>query len=169
MESVGVGDRAYMQPERIAAVIEAGADIVVRSGWRNARWLRADGAPVGLLTEFENAGASGQIGKPIWIGRESGPALALRLVAVKKPPQAAEAARRAARQVAKKKGHTIPEGTLTAADWVKPKPHTRGRPALRLTTSQPRSLLSIARLKSAKSRTFLITCKWVRIAQTCLG
>ena len=115
---IRLADRAYMQPDRIAAVIEAGADIVVRSGWRNARWLDANGAPVSLLTEFENAAASGQIDKPIWIGRKSGPALALRLVAVKKPPQAAEAARRAAREAASKKGHTISEGTLTAADWV---------------------------------------------------
>jgi len=115
---IRLADRAYMQPDRIAAVIEAGADIVVRSGWRNARWLDANCAPVSLLTEFENAAASGQIDKPIWIGRKSGPALALRLVAVKKPPQAAEAARRAAREAASKKGHTISEGTLTAADWV---------------------------------------------------
>src|SRR5208282_4508109 len=88
------------------------------SGWRNARWLDADGSPVDILAEFEKGIASGFIDRPIWIGRKSGPALALRLVAVKKPPQAAEAARRAARQAAKKAGHTISEGTLTAADWV---------------------------------------------------
>lgn len=115
---IRLADRVYMQPDQMAALLEAGADIVVRSGWRNARWLDADGAPVNLLTEFENAAAPGQIDKPIWIGRKSGPALALRLVAVKKPPQAAEAARRTARQAAKKGGHTISDGTLTAADWV---------------------------------------------------
>jgi Transposase DDE domain len=115
---IRLGDRAYMQPDRIAAILEAGADIVVRSGWRNARWLDADGAPVSLLTEFENAAASGLIDRPIWIGRKSGPALAMRLVAVKKPPQAAEAARRAARQAAREGGHTISDGTLTAADWL---------------------------------------------------
>jgi transposase len=42
----------------------------------------------------------------------------MRLVAVKKPPQAAEAARRKARQTAQKGGHTISKATLTAADWV---------------------------------------------------
>ncbi len=36
-------------------------------------------------------------------------------------------------------------------------------------TSQPRSLLSMARLKSARPRTFRITCRCVQIAQTCLG
>jgi len=41
----------------LAALLEAGADIVVRSGWRNARWLDADSAPVDLLAEFEKAAA----------------------------------------------------------------------------------------------------------------
>jgi hypothetical protein len=115
---IRVADRVYMQPDRIAVLLEAGADVVVRSGWRNARWLDAHGAPVNLLTEFENADACGQIDRPVWIGRKSGPALALRLVAVKKPPQAAEAARRAARRSSRKAGHTISEGTLIAADWL---------------------------------------------------
>ena len=115
---IRLGDRVYMQPDRIAALLEAGADIVVRSGWRNARWLDADGAPVDLIAEFEKAAASGRIDSPIWIGRKSAPALALRLVAIKKPPHAAEAARRAAQRSAKKAGNAISEGTLTAADWV---------------------------------------------------
>jgi hypothetical protein len=115
---IRIGDRVYMQPDRMAALLEAGADIVVRSGWRNARWLDVNGAPVNLLAEFEKAATSGRIDSPIWIGRKSGQALALRLVAIKKPPQAAEAARRAAKRSAKKAGNAISEGTLTAADWV---------------------------------------------------
>lgn len=107
-----------MQPGRIAVLLEAGADIVVRSGWKNARWLDADGNPSGILAEFEKERASGLIGRPVWIGRKSGPALALRLVAVKKPPQAAEAARRAARRASMKAQEAIRHGTLAAADWV---------------------------------------------------
>jgi hypothetical protein len=67
-----LGDRVYMQPDWIAALLEAGADIVVRSGWRNARWLDADGAPVNLLTEFENAKDCGPAGKPIWTRNKAG-------------------------------------------------------------------------------------------------
>ena len=44
-----------------------------------------------------------------------------------------------------------------------------GFTAERLTTSQPRSLLSIARLKSARSRVRRARCNWVRIAHTCRG
>ncbi len=115
---IRLGDRVDMQPDRIAALLEAGADIVVRSGWRNARWLDADGAPVDLLAAFEKAAASGRIDCPIWIGRKSGPALALRLVALKKSPEAAEAARLTAQRAAKKAGNAISAGTLIAADWV---------------------------------------------------
>jgi hypothetical protein len=64
---------------------------VARAGWKNARWLGPDGAPIDLLgTE------RGLIDQAIWIARKSGVPLALRLVAVKKSPQAAEAARRMA-------------------------------------------------------------------------
>jgi hypothetical protein len=115
---IRVADRVYMQPDRIAALLEGGGDIVVRAGWRNARWLDAQGASVNLVTEFKNAGASGRIDRPIWVGRKHAPALPLRLVAVKKPPRAAEAARRAARRSSKKAGNTISQGTLAAADWL---------------------------------------------------
>ena len=102
---IRIADRAYLQPDRIAGVLEQGADIVVRAGWRNARWLDADGEPVDLLAEFRKASDCGLIDRPIFIGRKSGKPLALRLVAVKKSGQAAEAARRAARRQARKGGH----------------------------------------------------------------
>jgi IS4 transposase len=44
--------------------------------------------------------------------------LALRLVAVKKAPQACAEARRKARRQAQKGGHQIARATLIAADWV---------------------------------------------------
>src|SRR5215218_1932222 len=34
---IRLGDRAYLQPDRMAAVIEAGADVVIRAGWKGAR------------------------------------------------------------------------------------------------------------------------------------
>jgi len=40
---IRVGDRAYLQPDRIAKVLNRGADIVVRAGWNNARWLDGKG------------------------------------------------------------------------------------------------------------------------------
>ena len=111
-------DRAYLQPDRVAPVLDAGADIIVRAGWKNARWLDAAGEPVDLLAEFRAGAASGLIDRPIWIGRQSGAPLGLRLVAAKKTPQAAETAKRKARQASRKGGHQISKGTLVAAEWV---------------------------------------------------
>ena len=46
---IRVCDRAYLQPDRIAKVLGAGADIVVRAGWNNARWLDSKGDPLDLI------------------------------------------------------------------------------------------------------------------------
>jgi IS4 transposase len=91
---------------------------VVRAGWRNARWLDIDGEPVDLLACFRQASDCGLIDRPIFIGRKNGKPLALRLVAVQKSAEAAEAARRAARRQARKGRHRISKGTLDAAKWV---------------------------------------------------
>ena len=45
-------------------------------------------------------------------------ALGLRLVAVRKPPEGREIARRKARREAQRGGHTLAKATLIAADWV---------------------------------------------------
>lgn len=115
---IRIGDRAYLQPQRMAVVLDAGADILIRAGWKSARWQDAVGNPIDLIAEFRKAAARGLIDRPIWIGRKGGAPLALRLVAVKKPAQAAAAARRKARREAQREGYQISKRTLAAADWV---------------------------------------------------
>jgi DDE family transposase len=115
---IRLADRAYLQPDRIAAVLDGGGDVVVRAGWKSARWLDESGALLDLVDVLRAGKACGLIDQPIWLARRSAPALNLRLVAVKKPPQAAEIARRKARQAARKGGHGISKRTLEAADWV---------------------------------------------------
>jgi hypothetical protein len=115
---IRIGDRAYLQPDRMGDVLEAGADLVVRAGWRNARWLGRAGEPLDLLAVLRKGREPGLIDQPIWIGRQSGAPLALRLVAVRKSPQATAIARRKARQEAARGRHTISQGTLAAAEWV---------------------------------------------------
>jgi len=114
---IRIGDRAYLQPDRMAIVLDAGADLIVRAGWK-ARWLDADGDPVDIIAELGKAAAFGLIDRPIWIARKQGAPIALRLVAVKKPAQAATTARRKARREAQREGHQISKRTLAAADWV---------------------------------------------------
>jgi hypothetical protein len=115
---IRIGDRAYIQPDRIAAVMEKWADLLIRTGWKGAHWLDAKGQPVDLMALLRKAAVRGVVDCPIWIRRKSGPALALRLVAFKKPAQAGAAARRKARRQARKEGYQVSRATLDAADWV---------------------------------------------------
>lgn len=115
---IRLADRAYLQPERMARLIEAGADFVIRAGWKSARWLDGRGRALDLIAELRKAAKRGLIDCPIWIKPKRGAALALRLVAIKKPQQAAAEARRKARRTAQKGGHQLSKQTLEAADWV---------------------------------------------------
>lgn len=115
---IRIGDRAYLQPDRIGEILLGGADIVARAGWKNARWLGGDHQPIDLLAILRKGAERGLIDQPIHIARKSGAPLALRLVAIKKSLQAAEAARRKARREAAKGRHEISQGTLVAAEWV---------------------------------------------------
>jgi hypothetical protein len=115
---IRIADRAYLQPERIAAVLAAGGDVLVRAGWKGARWLDAEGNLFDLIAALRQNAERGWIDQPIWLRRQPGPGLGLRLVAVKKSAPAAEAARRKARRQAQQGGHQISQETLAAADWV---------------------------------------------------
>jgi hypothetical protein len=115
---IRIGDRADLQPERIAAVLADGGDVVVRAGWKSGRWCDAAGKPVDLIAELADARTEGLIDRPIAVARKSNAPLPLRLIAIRKPKRAAEAARRKARRNAQREGHQISKKTLTAADWV---------------------------------------------------
>jgi hypothetical protein len=115
---IRIADRAFLQPDRMGPILDAGADLVVRAGWRNAKWLGAQGQPMDLRDLFQKGQAGGLIDTPIWLGRKKGKPLAMRLVAVRKPEAAAEAARRKVKAEARRRKHQLCEGTLAAADWV---------------------------------------------------
>src|SRR5580704_13713573 len=52
---IRLGDRAYLQPDRMAVLLEGGADFVIRAGWKSARWLDAEGCPLDLIAELRAA------------------------------------------------------------------------------------------------------------------
>src|SRR6202035_2589648 len=92
--------------------------VVIRAGWKSARWIDAEGDALDLVAELRKAAACGLIDRPIWIKCNHGEPLALRLVAVKKPERAAADARRKAHRDAQRGGHQLSKQTLDAADWV---------------------------------------------------
>src|ERR1700710_143742 len=114
---IRIADRAYLQPDRMGKVIDAGADVVIRAGWKSARWVDEGGNAIDVVAELRDATVD-LVDRPIWIKRKGGSFLAVRLVAVRKPQQAAVEARRKARREAQRGGHTVSKQTLDAADWV---------------------------------------------------
>jgi hypothetical protein len=113
---IRLADRVHLRPDRIASVLDDGGDIVVRAGWKSARWQQQNGKAFDLLDALRNA-VDGQIDQPIWIARKHGPALALRLIAIRKSDAAAAESRRKARRQAQKDGSQISPQTLAVADW----------------------------------------------------
>ena len=113
---IRIGDRIYLQPDRITAVLDAGGDVVVRAGWRNARRLDQQDEPLNLLAILSRAGE--RLDRAVKIGRKSGPPLALRLIAVRKPDAVAETARRHVRQQGRKSVYTPSRETLQAASCL---------------------------------------------------
>ena len=115
---IRIADAAHVQPDRMAHVLDQGGDFLVRAGWRSARWLDRRGDEIDIIAVLRQAREGGLIDQPIWIGRKGGAPLAVRLVAVKKPPQAAAEARRKARRNAQREGYQLSKNALLAADWV---------------------------------------------------
>ena len=113
-----IADRGFMHPDPLAQVLAQGADVLVRSGWKGARWLGKDGKTFDILAALATAASAGVLDCPVWIGRKKAAPLALRLVAFRMPPAAAEAARARARRAAQREGYALSAATLAAAEWV---------------------------------------------------
>ena len=114
---IRIADRGFINVGCMARVLDAGADIVVRAGWRSVRWLDAEGETIDLIGLFETS-KSGRIDQDIWIGQGTHKPLRLRLIAIRKPPAQAIAAQAKARRDASDRGRAILPGTLAAAAWL---------------------------------------------------
>jgi hypothetical protein len=115
---IRVCDRAYLQPDRIAKVLDAGADIVVRAGWNGARWLDSEGNRLDLIALLNKARGKGLIDRPIWIKGSAKEPMALRLVAIRKPKQARDLSIEKLKRFARDKCRNLMPETLVAAEWV---------------------------------------------------
>jgi hypothetical protein len=113
-----IADRGFMHPDPLAHVLEQGADVIVRTPWKGARWYGKNGKPFDLPAALAAAETADVIDRPIWVLPKKAAPLPLRLVALRKPKEAAAASRAKARGAAKWKGRAISAGTLIAAEWV---------------------------------------------------
>lgn len=117
---IAVGDRGYAHRQGIAAATATGARVIVRLNWQTVPLQRREGTPFDLLGHLRSL-APGEIGD--WEvqtapAKDGTPAVAGRLIGVRKSPQAAEASRRKLLAAARKKGKTPDARTLEAADYV---------------------------------------------------
>ena len=122
---IRIGDRAYLQPDRIAKVLAAGGDVVIRAPCGGARWLDADGELVDLPTLLALTERSvDTIDRPIWMGLSGTagarpePRVAVRLVALRKPPEATKKSLEKVFAEAKRRGSELQPGTIIAAEWL---------------------------------------------------
>src|SRR6266545_3006330 len=112
---VQVADRGHARRADLGAVLAQGGAVVVRIGWQNLPLEEADGRPLDLLGWLRGRAGPGE--RP---ARATTPAgvVALRLVALPLPAEAAAAARRRLRRAASKKSRTPDQRSLEAAGYV---------------------------------------------------
>lgn len=115
---IRIADRAYLQPDRIANVLVAGGDVLIRAPWSGARWLDANGQSLDLIAVLMKAKAKGVVDQPIWIKASSKTPIALRVVAIRKPAAAIAATLEKLEAEAGKKGRRLQIETRVAAGWV---------------------------------------------------
>ena len=115
---IRIGDRAYLQPERIATVMAAGGDVIVRAPWNGARWVDAKGVGVDLVALLATAKKTVTIiDRPIWMATAGG-RVAVRLVALRKPHEAVGKSLKKVIAEATRRGTTPQPGTIFAAEWL---------------------------------------------------
>jgi DDE family transposase len=115
-----IGDRAYARRPGMAAVVAAGGDLLVRLNGQDLPLQEAAGQPFDLRHALRSL-VGAQVGDwkiRVAPGEDGTAALEGRLLALRKSPQAAEAARRKIRREARKKGREPGEWTLELAGYV---------------------------------------------------
>ena len=114
-DDVVLADRNYAKPAALAWIVAREAPVIVRFGWHALRFHTLNGEPWSLLNAVR--GLRDATPGAWWVqipGTKDRPALTVRIVAMRKSPQAAEKARRTARD----HGYTVAQETLEAADHV---------------------------------------------------
>lgn len=115
------GDRGYPQPDGLRAMREADADVLVRLTWNSLTLLDEKQRPLNWPRLFRQARRDGTLDMPVLVSKSRGrfTPLPLRLVMIRKPPQAAVKARvKARRQNQKGSRARIDPRTLAAADFL---------------------------------------------------
>jgi hypothetical protein len=115
------GDRGYPQPAGLRETREAGGDVLVRLTWNSLHLLDSKHRPLDWQHLFRKAERDGTLDTPVLVSKSRGrfTPLPLRLIMIRKPPQAAAKARLKARRQNQKDGRDrINPLTLASADFL---------------------------------------------------
>jgi hypothetical protein len=114
---VYLGDRAYGTTPGVVSLLEAGGGFIVRTSLQHIRLAGPDGGSASLIGWLEGLADASPAECAVSVS-SAGRSWPLRLVALRKSPQAAEAARERARRDSARKGHSVREETLVLAGYV---------------------------------------------------
>lgn len=120
---IRIADRGFGgRPDGIRVLSESAGDYVVRVNWRALHWCAPEGGRFDMLSFLRTIGEAGIGEAAVLIGRARGKRswtpVAARLIAVRLPPEQAEASRKRARRASRKNGRQTQPGTLEAAAYV---------------------------------------------------
>jgi len=115
---IRIADRAYLHADRIADVLAAGADVVVRAPWNGACWCDTGGKSFDLIEALKRAGRRQIIDRAICMMGSADKPIAVRLVALRKPRHATDQTIAKLKREAARKGKALHPSTLVAAGWT---------------------------------------------------
>jgi hypothetical protein len=113
-----VGDRGYSQRQGVAAVLNQRAHVLVRISWQNFPLIAGDDVPLDIVQCLEVLD-DGEIGDWPVAFEHDGKRYQVRLVAIRKSPEAAEKERkRIRRETGRRKGRKPHPNSLKAAGFI---------------------------------------------------
>jgi Transposase DDE domain len=114
-----LGDRIYARAHGLRAVIDAGADFIVRTGWNSLRLLQVNGEPFDLFAALAaQTEQEGEVQVRVHENIPGASPLLLRLVIRRKDQEDVEAEQKRLRQNASKHGTKLDPRTLEAAKYI---------------------------------------------------
>jgi hypothetical protein len=120
-EDIVIADRGYAQPDGLRRVVEAGADVIVRVTWNSLKLTDPQGHSLDWLALLARARKLQTLELPVLVRKPRGrfKPLAMRLLIIAKPPEAADKARnKALRANQKDQRKRIDPRTLESADFL---------------------------------------------------
>lgn len=116
---IRLADAGHASPAALRHVRACGGHVLMRVGWNSLSWRDGEGGSFDLIgTLMRQPGDSFEA--EVWVGDGADRAAALqpvRILARRRPPEAAARSRRNLRKTAKRKGRTPDRRSLAACDW----------------------------------------------------